>query len=190
MKIAKLATYLLLGLIFNGCLKVDLPETDTCANIICYNDGPCWAGTCVCMPGWEGADCTIQRDPLEIRITRIRITRFPATNNGVPWDAGDDADIYLEITDQNQNTVYINTEADVINNADPNRIHTFVVDEVFTDVNQSYSVRLYDKDSGMDEFIDGMLVLIYDDANRFPETLIFDRGTGFAFEMDVSYTLP
>lgn len=49
---------------------------------------------------------TIRNDAQSVRINRLRLTSFPATNSGAPWDAGDGPDIYLIVFETGVGEIY------------------------------------------------------------------------------------
>jgi hypothetical protein len=62
-----------------------------------------------CPNGYTGSDCTTQKTPTQILVTKVTVTNFPATNNGTDWnitEATGYADIYPVITDASGSTVY------------------------------------------------------------------------------------
>src|SRR5690348_9723159 len=75
---------LLLGV--SACKKETTPP-DPCLGITCMNGGSCANGTCNCPQGYTGSDCSQQKTPVKILVTKIKITRFSnidASGNG--WD--------------------------------------------------------------------------------------------------------
>ena len=75
---------------------------NACEDITCQNDGICINGFCDCHESFEGPDCSIQKTPSVIKITKIRVQSF---NQG-EFDPGGDpeifADIYVELSHNGQ----------------------------------------------------------------------------------------
>src|SRR5690606_28956999 len=78
----------------NSCEKENPNITDSCQDITCLNDGYCANGQCVCTQGYTGANCSQQVTPSQIRITKIEVMKFPATDGGAGWDLTSAPDIY------------------------------------------------------------------------------------------------
>jgi hypothetical protein len=69
--------------------------SDPCSDTVCLNGGACADGTCVCPDGFTGENCqTIVSNNggnshgpnVQIKITNITVSGYPATNNGSNWD--------------------------------------------------------------------------------------------------------
>lgn len=71
-------------------------------DVICLNEGICRlnsqkAGTCICPPRFSGPSCETENQHSKVTIKRVRLTRFPTTNNGLPWDPVDSSGPDIEI---------------------------------------------------------------------------------------------
>lgn len=160
---------------------------DACFNVVCLNGGDCVNGACVCPEGYTGADCSQQITPSKIRISRIEVTRFPATDNGAGWDFTSGPDIYPIIA-KNNNLLW--EYPSFIQNADPSTNHSFDVNPVFDleSPNDQYAISLYDYDDfDNDDFMGGILFTPYSSNNKFPSTFTLDAGGDVAFKVYVSY---
>ncbi len=150
-------------------------EDDPCINTVCYNDGYCEDGTCVCPLGFTGADCGFQVTPTKIVLKRIRVTHFPATDaDGYFWDSGSNADIYPVIFKDDE--VVFESSA-YFTDANPNEIFDFNMTFDITKPFDSYAVTLYDFDAvGQDEFMAGIEFTPYHDTNGFPTEINLSAG--------------
>lgn len=83
MRITIIASMLITTVMFAGC---DKDDPDPCEAVQCHNAGTCVDGVCDCPDGYGGADCSNPIAPDAIRITKVRISNFPSTNDGEPWD--------------------------------------------------------------------------------------------------------
>jgi EGF-like domain len=76
-----IATGLTLMLFTASCTQ------DPCAKLTCQNGGTCTNGECACPEGWSGSDCATQKTPTKIKISKIEVLDFKATDpNGAGWD--------------------------------------------------------------------------------------------------------
>ena len=160
---------LLLLLMVAGCVD------DPCEQTICYNDGYCEDGTCVCPLGFTGADCGFQVTPKKIVLKSIRVTDFPATDDGYAWDSGSNPDIYPVIYKDDE---LVFESSAYFTDANPNEIFefnlTFDIDHPF----DKYAIVLYDYDAvGQDDYMAGIEFTPYHDTNGFPEEInLFANG--------------
>lgn len=143
----------------------------------------------VCTQGYSGSDCTTQITPTKIKISQIKIVKFPQYDNGSDWDflTNTQPDIYFSLMQGNnivfeQPTYYENAVTT------DNHVYSPATDIEITAVTSEYAIRLYDYDSGSDDdYMGGISFYIYDGANDFPETRTIDAGGDMAFELSLSY---
>jgi hypothetical protein len=160
---------------------------NACFSVICLNGGNCVNGACNCLEGYTGSDCSQQVTPSKIRINRIEVIRFPATDNGAGWDLSSGPDIYPIIS---KNNSVIWEYPNFIQNANPSNNHNFSVNPVFDleSPNDQYGILLYDYDDfDADDFMGGINFTPYRNNNGFPTTLNIDAGGDVAFKVYVSY---
>lgn len=176
----------LLGLTvaFSGCKKDDI---DPCEGITCLNGGTCANGQCNCPEGYSGSDCSQQVTPDKIRVTKIEITRFPATDNGAGWDLTSGPDIYPKLS---LGSTEIWTSEDYYQNADPSTVYSFDINPIvnLSSPNDRYTISLYDYDDfDADDFMGGIIFTPYSSNNGFPSTINLDAGGDVAFRLHVNY---
>lgn len=167
--------------VISGCKK------DPCETTVCQNDGYCANGDCVCPEGFTGADCSQQETPDKIRITKIEITRFQATDNGAGWDLSSGPDIYPELSKGSTNLYSAST---FYQNADPSSNYSFDLNPAIDIVspNDQYTIRLYDFDDfDADDFMGGINFTPYSSNNGFPNTINLDAGGDVSFTLYVDY---
>lgn len=160
---------------------------DDCFNVTCLNGGTCVNGICNCPDGYSGSDCSQQVTPDRIRITKIDITRFPATYNGAGWDLSSGPDIYPELS-KGSTTLY--SASNFFQNADPSNDYSFdLVPAIdMNEPNDQYSIRLFDYDDfDADDFMGGIIFTPYSSNNGFPSTINLDAGGDVAFTLHVTY---
>jgi len=169
-------------LLMSSCKK------DPCESTICLNNGTCVNGQCNCTDGYTGSDCSQQVTPNEIKVTKVKITKFPATvSSGASWDLNSGPDIYIEIL-KGSSSLY--TTSTYYENADPSVIYSFDLNPVLNlnEPNNEYSIRLYDYDtSSGDDYMGGIIFTPYSNTTGFPATLNLDAGGDVAFELTLSY---
>ncbi len=160
---------------------------DPCLNVTCLNGGYCSNGQCVCPQGYTGSNCSVQVTPTQMRITKIEVIRFPATNGGAGWDLTSGPDIYPLI---NLNGTTIWDSPNYTENANPNSVYTFTPNPAIaiSPVNQ-YSIILYDYDDlDADDFMGGINFVPYSSTGGFPTTRVVDAGGSVAFRLTFSYS--
>lgn len=171
-----------------SCQKND---ADPCDKTVCLNGGHCANGECVCPEGYGGADCSQPITPKKIKISRIEVTKFPATdNNGAGWDPTSGADIYLQLL-KGDASIWKSSATYNYQNATSSQVYAFdttpSVD--LTDAEDQYTIILYDYDDfDADDFIGGIIFTPYSKAKGFPSVLTLDAGGTVAFKLHVSYT--
>lgn len=178
---------LVFPLVIVSCKKND---ADPCDKTVCLNGGHCANGECVCPDGYGGADCSQPITPRKIKITKIEVTRFPATDNGAGWDLTSGPDIYLKLL---KDDVQIWKSSNTYNyqNADPSKIYSFDIAPAvdLTDPQDQYTISLYDYDDfDAPDFMGGIIFTPYAKSKGFPSVLTLDAGGTVAFKLHVSYT--
>lgn len=160
---------------------------NSCLNITCLNGGYCANGLCVCPTGYTGANCSQQVTPTKIRITKITVTQFPATDGGAGWDLTSGPELYPTVsfggtTLWNSPTYYAD--------ANPSLDYDFTPSPAI-DLNSptsQYTIRIYDYDtSDPDDYMGGILFYPYNSSNGFPSSITIDAGAGVAFKLYLSY---
>lgn len=173
----------ILILTINSCKK------DACDSFVCLNGAHCANGACVCPQGYSGADCSQQLTPTSITITKIEITRFPATaSGGGGWDPLSGPEIFpicslgtssiwsspTYYSDATQGSYYSFTPSPSIQLSNPSSL---------------YTVALYDYDStDPNDWMGGISFYPYSSALGFPATRTIDAGGDVAFKLYLTYT--
>jgi PKD repeat protein len=168
--------------------SITVLELDPCASISCLNGGFCANGQCVCTDGYTGANCSQQVTPTQMRVTKIEVTNFPATDNGAGWDLTSGPDIYPTFE---LGTTVLWESPNYNENANPSLDYEFVPSPaiVINSPNSEYIIRLYDYDSiDADDFMGGISFIPYNSNNGFPTTRTLDAGGGVTFKLTVSYS--
>jgi hypothetical protein len=160
---------------------------DQCFNVTCLNGGNCVNGSCNCPEGFSGSDCSQQVAPQKIRVSKIEVLRFPATDNGAGWDLSSGPEIYPEIV---KGTTLLWSSPNYYENADPSSTYSFNISPAL-DLNEPkdrYIIRLYDYDStGSDDYMGGIQFTPYESFNKFPSTLDIDANGNVAFRIHLTY---
>lgn len=189
--VSKLLVLLLVFFLF-GCSS-DSGDTP-CVPISCLNGGTSTPDCgCDCPQGYTGSDCSTQVTPLLVKITNIRVTKFPDTTpNGNWWDtspSNSDADIFLTLENINYSTIWTSN-----NFTDSTGIGTFAYNFVpttpiiITNFTSGYYMNIWDKDTLSSEIIAVTLFNPYSSIGGFPTTKTFTNSTStFSFELTLSY---
>lgn len=172
-----------MSMLFTSCAKEE--DADPCDTIVCVK-GDCVNGTCDCDEGWSGSDCSNQITPSKIKITGIKLTRFPATDNGGGWDVSSAPDIFVEIS-YNGTGIF---ESLLYYDADYTQEYTFTINPYIelNNVTSQYTIRLYDYDDlDANDWMGGINFTPYFSTNGFPTTKTLDADGDVAFEVTYSY---
>lgn len=160
---------------------------DICQNISCFNGGYCSNGLCVCPQGYSGANCSQEVTPTQMRISRIDVIRFPATDNGAGWDLTSGPDILPTLSIGNS-TIW--SSPNFYENANPSSSFVFIPNpSIAISPTTQYTIRLFDYDtSDPNDFMGGIIFTPYINSGGFPTTVVIDAGGSVAFRLTYSYS--
>jgi hypothetical protein len=197
-KLIKLPLLLITLLLIFSCSSED---SASCEQIMCYNNGTTNSDCgCDCPYNYTGIDCSEQREPNEIIITKVTVEVFPVYDDGSYWDVDIDddiiADVYFKIFEcvddgcstisefYDQPTYFENPETLPLVFDDLN-----IVFQNYR-INRFFYIQLFDYDNltaddEMTSAAEGFFN-IYTENNSFPETLKI-VGSDFIVEMELSY---
>lgn len=167
-------------LFLNSCF------TDPCENISCLY-GDCVNGTCDCVEGYEGADCSDEKTPDAIRISNITLTKFPNYDNGGTWDLGSGPDVYVKVLDQSNGVLY--NSSLYYEDAESGRYYSFDCSINLTNLSERNGFVVYDYDVlDADDYMGGVETNVWQTAkgNGFPSNIRVDYGD-FSFELTLGY---
>lgn len=178
----------LLPIILLFVFVISCKDEDPCDGITCMNDGVCINGQCDCPENYEGADCSDQKTPSKMFITKIVITKFPATEgDGGGWDLSDGPDIFPYLY---QGNTLIWESPNMAENADPSKEYEVTLaTPIAISATAQYNIGLSDYD-GIDaaDFMGGVTFVPYSDTNGFPEERVLDPdGGSVAFKISLRY---
>lgn len=160
-----------------GVSGANCETKDLCYNISCKNGGSCVNGLCNCPAGYSGSDCSKQVTPTKIRITKIELTKFPATTAaGGGWDPSDAPDIFIKFI---KGTSVIWESPTYFSNALQGNIYTFTPTNPIeiTAPKDRYDIELWDYDTlDPNDFMSGIFFTPYSDTNGFPSVLTLECG--------------
>lgn len=204
----KIINYLNLFLLFFGLFALSCsPESRDCNSSNCFN-GRCKNGDCLCDDGYKGESCSEQIQPTSIKISKIKITKFPVLNGTNKWDnwdsttqsIDDNPDLRIALLRGTSTLVY--EQPDSFQNAVGSQTYTATLSPELniTQVLSQYSIFLYDADTfisydtngnpvtqDVDTYMSGLSFDLYQNTGGFPTTIKL-TGSKVAFELTVSYT--
>jgi hypothetical protein len=188
--ISKFLVVLLVLFLF-GCSS---DSTTPCVPISCLNGGTSTPECgCTCPQGFTGINCSTQVTPSQVKITKIRVTKFPDTNNGKYWDSfpNSDADIYVTI--KNSSSVTVFDSPTYFQNATSNGVNYYdfvpTTPVIITNVLSPYFMYIYDFDAvGSNELMDFYVFNPYSSSDGFPTTKTFTNSAStFSFQLTLEY---
>lgn len=175
-------TFILATAVFNSCKK-----DDPCEGVTCLNGGTCVNGECDCPDGYSGPNCGDQVTPAKIRISKVKITKFPQYDSGTNWDLLDGPDIYIIIK---KGSALIHEQPTMFEDANVSQVYSYTPSGYIdlTDATGQYAISIYDYDDGLgDDFMGGISFYPYSNTGGFPATLFLDAGGQVTFELTVAY---
>lgn len=170
-------------------LSFSCSKNDNCDILICQNAGQCNDGVCDCAMGYTSGNCSEQITPSSIKITKIKVLRFPSRNiAGQTWDSNNGPDIFVALGFDND-LIYEHPTA--FDNASPLLSYEFIPiqDLIISNITERYSLNLFDKDDQEPhDFMGGIEFSPYTNTNNFPKIITVDAGGSVAFEVSVEYS--
>ena len=199
-KLLKILAFVLLTLNFINCSSDS--SDDPCVPIICLNNGVSNSNCgCDCPQGYSGANCSTQITPTQIKITKIRVKKFPNLKpNGSSWDVivlpgWERPDIFPALFPfQSTSVLFAGTPInDSFSYGNDSFDFTPTTPIVITQINQQFTLILYDDDSttlnpNSYETMGGFNFYIYNSTVGFPTTMPLNNSTSdYGFELTLSY---
>ena len=136
----------------------------------------------VCPVNYTGKNCDQEVTPGRVRITRVQLTNYPATNGGQNWDVNSMwADPYFQIKDINNNVVF---ESAYLNDQQPASISQWDVDFVLTPPG-IYIISFFDEDGNVDDEIESAVLQYYIPGKGFPDRYTFSGGLGSTSQISI-----
>lgn len=181
----KTITLVTLSLLVFSC------STDsTCVPITCLNGGTSTPDCgCSCPEGYFGADCSFEKMPAKILISKIRINKFPNNGGGLD-DLGTTPDLFISLIKDNINiytptTYFTDANGDTSMNYD----YSFLTPIECTSSSSVFLLQLWDYDSNTNSDLMGTIVFSpYLNYKGFPTSFIIqDDAKNFKAEIYVSY---
>lgn len=193
-------------LLFTTILLISCSSEDSasCEQIMCYNNGTTNSDCgCDCPYNYTGIDCSEQREPDEILITKVTVQAFPIRNGVMDWDVDIDddilADVYFKIFECGFDgcssfSLFYDSPEFFENALNSPLVFDFenIVFENYR-INRFFLIQLFDYDGNlilndddpMTNLAEGIFN-IYTENNSFPETLRI-VGSDFIVDMELSY---
>jgi hypothetical protein len=173
---------------FMGCSSDS--STPACVPVVCKNAGVSNPNCgCNCPEGYTGTDCSTQKLPSKILISKIRINKFPNSAGGID-DLGTNPDLFITIIKDNilfyQTTTYF---TDANGDGSMNYDYSFST-PIECNVNSAlFLLQLWDYDSNTNNDLMGTIVVSpYLNYKGFPTSLIIqDESGNYKGEIFVTY---
>jgi hypothetical protein len=200
LKLVLFLAILIATLSFASCSNDDSASKQSCEPIPCYNGGISNSDCgCDCPLGYEGINCSIQKKPIAIYITKIKVLQFPNKNlsNG-SWDSSGDApDITIKLTSGIKPFDVLfespNFFPDAVSNSTSayNFIPSAPIEINSIDNPLILSILDYDladNNPSEDDYMGGIGFFIYNQGDNFPASItIKNTEAQLMFELYLSY---
>jgi hypothetical protein len=189
---------LLVVLMLNiNCSSDSDSSTPACTPIPCLNGGTSNANCgCNCPQGFTGANCGTLVTPTSVKITKIKVKKFPdVKTNGNWWDIlpNSDADIYLTVENSAFTVIYNHptyfTNATGLGTSTYDFIPATPIN--LTNVSSAYIINLYDYDGSTNNANNDFITLLaftpfLTSQTSFPTTKTVTNSTN-TFECELTY---
>ena len=173
----------LMSLLFVAC------SDDPCETQMCHNGGVCIDGLCDCPERFTGPDCSEQVTPDVMRITSVKLLRFPGfrPNDDKMWDVTDGPDVYFRLMHGDEPVAQ---PVVLLENADHTQQYQFHIGLVdMKTVLDEYTMQLFDYEAiGIEPQLMGEIAFTpYSTTSGFPTEMVLDNGGPIAFQVSVEY---
>jgi len=187
---------LLVVLMLNINCSSDSNDSAACTPIPCLNGGTSNANCgCNCPQGFTGANCGTLVTPTSVKISKIKVKKFPDSNNGNWWDIlpNSDADIYLTVENSAFTVIYNHptyfTNATGLGTSTYDFIPATPIN--LTNVSSAYIINLYDYDGSTNNANNDFITLLAftpfsTSQTSFPTTKTVTNSTN-TFECELTY---
>jgi hypothetical protein len=146
-----------------------------------------------CPPGFTGQNCDIPLTPSKIRITKIRVYKFPNDDGTTGWDGpGSSPDIYLSI-DKGSTNIFESSEYYPNAISDNQSYYEFMLSNPIVSNNTSdiFDIQLWDYDQedaipSDNDFIGGIYFAPFTEENK-TSMYISDLDNSIKYEVFLSY---
>lgn len=174
-------------------------KKDPCEDIVCKNGGMCESGNCKCPAGYEGTFCENESIPKAVKVSNIKITKWPATKtDGSKWDTDNTNPdllpvIYTMKADgKSVDQTFWTSSTVLLNTTNPSPEFSLILPELkFTTVDKLYAIFLFEKDdTAIDAMGPGIVFNLKEYIKGRPTTISLTCSGStclYGFELKVSY---
>jgi hypothetical protein len=192
----KLIALLVVLMLNVNCSSDSDSSTPACTPIPCLNGGTSNANCgCNCPQGFTGANCSTLITPTSVKISKIKVKKFPDADNGDWWDTfpNSDADIYLTVENSAFTVIYNHptyfTNATGLGTSTYDFIPATPIN--LTNVSSAYIINLYDYDGSTNNANNDFITLLAftpfsTSQTSFPTTKIVTNGSAGTFECELT----
>jgi hypothetical protein len=196
----KLIALLVVLMLNVNCSSDSDSSTPACTPIPCLNGGTSNANCgCNCPQGFTGANCGTLVTPTSVKITKIKVKKFPDADNGDWWDTfpNSDADIYLTVENSSISLLYTSlpnyfSNATGLGTVTYDFIPTTPIN--LTNVTSVYFINIYDYDGSNTNANNDFITLLgfspfSTSQTSFPTTkTVTNSANTFECELTYQYT--
>ena len=194
----KLIALLVVLMLNINCSSDSDSSTPACTPIPCLNGGTSNANCgCNCPQGFTGANCGTLVTPTSVKITKIKVKKFPDANSSNNWwdtFPNSDADIYLTVENSALTVIYTYlpnycSNATGLGTVTYDFIPTTPI--TLTNVTSTYFINIYDYDGSTNnannDFITWLPFSPFSTSQTsFPTTKTVTNSTN-TFECELTY---
>jgi hypothetical protein len=181
---------MLLAILFIATFTLTSCSPDTSENTLCENGGVSENGNCLCPDGFRGERCEEKVMPYKMRISSVTLTRYPASDSEMPWDATNGPDMYFSLY---EDTFSVGKPLELILDAASDQTFTFRIGVIeMRDITSKHFMKLFDYEAFNETpaFMGEVEFVPYNAEGGLPETIVLDNGGPVAFVIGVTYLYP
>ncbi|MSQ79274.1 MAG: hypothetical protein EXR21_06320 [Flavobacteriaceae bacterium] len=163
-----------------------------CTTSNCLNGGTCVDGKCECPIGFTG-DCSQEKVPTSMTISKFVCTKFPGKNNGVLWDnlsGGKAPDIYITFSKNGASSNLLKTN--YYSDADTAKYYGFQTTAPITVASptEQHDIFMFDDDTpNGEEIMDFVSFIPYQAGKKFPtQYTIISESKAISIDVYCTYT--
>lgn len=163
---------------------------DTSDTTLCENGGVNDNGNCLCPDGFRGERCEEKVMPYKMRVSSVTLTRYPTSNDGMPWDETNGPDMYFSLY---EDTFSVGKPLELILDAAIDQTYIFRIGVIeMRDITSAHRMKLFDYEAFNETpaFMGEVEFVPYNEEGGLPETIVLDNGGPVAFVIGVTYLYP
>lgn len=130
---------------------------------------------------------SVRQQFTQVSVTDIDLIEMPFTVDGQGWDPFSGPDVYVRVTDSNDDIVAESGFYSDISESDLPLDYSGAAFTI-TDLSEPHSISIYDSDTNADDFIGGIVYTYENSVGEYPTTLTLDAGGGIVYDLTLEWS--